>query len=202
MKATRTRPDLMALEATALQQGGYFDRKEAWSYGLSDRLLHYHVKTGRFERCFPGVYRVGRAPIAQHDDLLQAHVWSNYRGVISHVSALSLYHLSDVMPSRIHLTVPLDFGRSGAPFVLHRSTLPTSDVTEYDGIPVTTPARSVVDAASTGLDPEQVVKAVQQGLERALFSDDQVRAVAERPRYRNRRVTLPLIEEALRRAET
>lgn len=202
MLNVRSRPDLAALEARALQQGGYFDRQDARSYGLGDRLLHYHVQTGRFERCFPGVYRLGRAPIAQHDDLFLAHVWTNYRGVISHESALSLYQLGDAMPTRVHLTVPMDFGRTAAPFVLHRSTLPTGDVAEYDGVPVTTPARSIVDAASTGLDPEQVVKAVQQGLERALVHEDHLRAIAQRPRYRNRRVTLPLIEDALGRAKT
>jgi predicted transcriptional regulator of viral defense system len=186
----------------ALQQGGYFDRQDARTYGLGDRLLHYHVQSGRFERHFPGIFRLSRAPIAQHDDVLQAYVWTNYRGAISHESALDLYGLGDAMPSRVHLTVPLDFGRTTSRFVLHRSALTSDDFTEYDGVQVTTPARSVVDAASTGLDAEQIMKVVQQGLERALFDRDQLRAHAQRPRYRNRRTTLPLIEDALRRAKT
>ena len=76
------------------------------------------------------------------------------------------------------------------------------DFTEYDGVRVTTPARSIVDAAAAGTDPEQVVKAVQQGHERALFDQGRLLAVAQRPRYRNRRTTLPLIEDALHRAMT
>src|SRR4051794_37363232 len=202
MDETRAHPDLTALESMALQQGGYFDRQDAQAYGIGDRLLHYHVQTGRFERCFPGVFRLSRAPITQHDDLLQAQVWTNYRGAVSHESALSHFGLGDVMPSQIHLTVPLDFRRTTAPFVLHRSTLAPEDLIDYDGVRVTTPARSLVDAASVGMDPEQIVKVVRQGLERALFDEDQLRAIANRPRYRNRRTTLPLIEDALHRATT
>ena len=202
MKGKIPRPDLAALETLALQQGGYFDRQDAQTHGVGDRLLHYHVRTGRFERCFPGVYRLSRAPITQHDDLLQALVWTNYRGAISHESALALYGLGDVMPTRVHLTVPPDFRRTTSPYVLHRSTLAPDEVTDYDGIRVTTPARSIADAAAAGMDPEQVVKAVQQGLERALVDHGQLLTIAQRPRYRNRRTTLPLIEDALHRATT
>jgi hypothetical protein len=106
-----------------------------------------------------------------------------------------------VMPTRINLTVPLDFRRGTSSFVLHRSTLAPEDVTGYDGVRVTTPARTIVDAAAVGTDPEQVVKAVHQGWERALFDQNQLLTIARRPRYRNRRTTLPLIKEALRRAE-
>lgn len=103
------------------------------SYGCG--RLHHHVGTGRFERLFPGVYRMCNAPVAPHDDLLLAWVWSNYRATISHESALALYGLSDVMPSRVQLTVPPSFGRSSSPFAVHRSPLAEDDVTIYDGVP-------------------------------------------------------------------
>jgi predicted transcriptional regulator of viral defense system len=134
--------------------------------------------------------------------LLRALVWTNYRGAISHESALSLYGLADVMPTHVHLTVPPDFRRTTSPYVLHRSALAPDEVTEYDGVRVTTPARSIADAAAAGMDPEQVVKAVQQAHERALVDQEQLLTIAQRPRYRNRRTTLPLIENALHRATT
>jgi predicted transcriptional regulator of viral defense system len=148
------------------------------------------------------VYRLRRAPIAQHDDLLQALVWTIYRGAISHESALSLYGLGDVMPTRIHLTVPPNFRRTTSPYVLHRSPLAPDEVTEYDGVRVTTPARSIADAAAAGMDPEQVMKAVRQAHERALVDQGQLLTIVRRPRYRNRRTTLPLVEDAVRRAAT
>jgi hypothetical protein len=106
------------------------------------------------------------------------------------------------MPTRVHLTVPLDFRRTTSSFVLHRSTLAPEEITEYDGVRVTTPARSIADAAAAGMDPEQIVKAVRQALERALFERGQLLNIVRRPRYRNRRTTLPLIEDALHHATT
>ncbi|HXI15164.1 MAG TPA: type IV toxin-antitoxin system AbiEi family antitoxin domain-containing protein [Chloroflexota bacterium] len=190
-------PDLPGLEEHALMQGGYFDRTDAHTYGLSDRLLAYHSSTGRFERVFPGVYRLRRAPLAQNDQYLQAWVWSNYRGAISHESALALYDLSDVMPVQVHLTVPPDFRRRSAPFILHWAELPKSDVTIHEGMQVTTPARSIVDAAAAGLGPEQVHTAVRQAIARAITNADELRAAAARSRYRHRQVVQPLIERAV-----
>jgi hypothetical protein len=106
------------------------------------------------------------------------------------------------MPTHVHLTVPPDFRRTTSPYVLHRSTLAPDEVTEYDGVRVTTPARSIADAAAAGMNPEQVVKAVQQAHQRALVDQDRLLTIVQRPRYRNRRTTLPLIEDALHRATT
>src|SRR5258708_13309048 len=106
--ASTNGPDLPALEERALSQGGYFDRGDAHSYGLSDRVLTYHVGTGRFERVFPGVYRLRTAPLAPNDHFIQAWAWSNYRGPISHETALALFRLSPVTPTHMHLTVPFD----------------------------------------------------------------------------------------------
>lgn len=192
--------DLRGLEAFALEQGGYFDRRDARDHGLGDDDLGHHVRTGRFERVFPGVYRVAVAPYAAHDDLLRAWVWTNYRGAISHESALALFGLSDVVPSAVHLTVPFDFRRApptGTPFVVHRSQLAEEDTVPFERIRVTTPARSIVDAAAAGTGPEQIVLAVRQALERALIEPEGLRAAAARRRYRHRRVVVPLVEMAL-----
>ncbi len=200
MKLKRT--DLTGLEALALTQGGYFDRGDALAHGLTDRLLHYHVGTGRFERIYPGVYRLHNAPIVPHDDLFLAWVWSNYRGAISHDSALALYSLGDVMPLRVHITAPLSFRRETANYDVHLSDLPAEDMAMYEGVQVTTPARSIVDAASNGLDPEQVQRTVAQAVRRGLASPNQLLAIAGRPRYRHRRTVQPLIEGALQHAAT
>src|SRR5579864_5473081 len=161
-------PRLMAaprytdLEKLALGHGGYFDRADAQSHGVTDVALRRGRAKGRYERVYPGTYRMAIAPTSPHDELLLAWVWSNYRGVISHESALALYGLSDLLPSQVHLTVPLDFRRASGPFRTHRlrEPLPASDQTMYEGLPVTTAARSIVDAAAGGADPVQIEKAM------------------------------------------
>jgi predicted transcriptional regulator of viral defense system len=200
MARTTKGTDLLGLESLALQQGGYFDRGDAHTHGIGDDLLSHHTRRGRFERIFPGVYRLKTAPISHLDDLRLAWVWSNYRGAISHESALALYDLSDVMPSRVHLTVPASFRRESAPFELHRARLQDDEVTTREGLAVTTPARSIVDAAADGTGPEQIQLAAQQAIERALASPEQILRAARRPGYRHRRTVLPLIEAAVDRA--
>jgi predicted transcriptional regulator of viral defense system len=188
MQTQHQRPDLRGLEALALTQGGYFDRSDAQSHGIGDRLLHYYTRTGHFERLFPGIYRLTIAPLSPHDDLLQAWVWSNYRGAISHESALTLYGLSDVLPSRVQLTVPPGFRRQTGRFDVHHSDLPEEDTTLYEGVRVTT----------TG--PEQIQLAVVQAIARGLASPAQLRRAADRPHYRHRRTVRPLIAGALAHA--
>jgi predicted transcriptional regulator of viral defense system len=192
----KRRADLQGLEQVALEQGGYFDGADAAAHGFSDQLVRHHLRTGRFERIYPGVYRLAIAPPSPHDDLLLAWVWSNRRGVISHDSALALYGLSDLLPSHIHLTVPSEFGRTSAPYVVHRVLLPEADKTTYEGVPVTSAARAIVDAAADGADLEQIARAASQAVERGLATWSQIDMLARRPHYHGRRVALPAIEAA------
>jgi predicted transcriptional regulator of viral defense system len=200
MEAQHAHPDLYGLQAFALSQGGYFDRGDAQAHAMSDRLLHHYIRTGRFERVFPGVYRLRIAPLSPHDDLLQAWVWSNYRGAISHESALALFGLSDVLPSRVQITVPPTFRRHTDRFDVHHAVLAEEEIIPYEGLRVTTPARSIADAAAIGVGPEQIDLAITQAVARGLASPAHLRAAAGRPHYRHRRTVVPLIEEALAHA--
>jgi predicted transcriptional regulator of viral defense system len=198
MGENNARPDQRGLDVLALAQGGYFDRRDAADNGLSDRLIYYHVHTGRFERVFPGVYRLSVAPISPHDDLWRAWIWSNYRGAISHESALQLFGLSDAMPSRVQLTVPSSVRRKvSGQFDVYVSDLAEEDTVLYDGLRATSPARSIVDAARVGTGPEQIALAVRQAVARGLASPAQLQLAASRAHYRWRRTVLPLIERAV-----
>jgi predicted transcriptional regulator of viral defense system len=85
-------------------------------------------------------------------------LWSRNRqdqpqGVYSHQTALSLHELTDVMPSRIHMTVPGTFRRSAAipkSLILHMSNLPPFDIEQVDGVPVTKAFRTLMDVAESG----------------------------------------------------
>lgn len=92
------------------------------------------------------------APVPARPDLLW-WLWSRNRqdqpqGVYSRQTALSLQALTDVMPSRLHMTVPKTFRRSTAiPKVvaLHMADLPPSDIQQIDGVPVTKALRTMTD---------------------------------------------------------
>jgi predicted transcriptional regulator of viral defense system len=197
MHKSAKRTDLAGLEAFALGQGGYFDRRDAGDHGITDSLLSYHTRTGRFERLLPGVYRLRAAPISAYDEYLLAWVWTNYRGAISYESALALYGLGDVLPTRVHVTVPRPFHRTSAPFRVHLAPLPEDQVRMYQGVRVTTPARAIVDAAASGTDPTQIHKVVRDALTRGLADPETLRRAASRHPNQHLRNVRRLIEEAL-----
>lgn len=113
--------------------------------GFSNQLLRKHVLSGRITRARRGVYRLAHFPPGDHDELVELWLWSDEAGVFSHETALTLYGLSDALPSRVHMTVPRSWTRRSAVpsiLVLHHANVPESDRTWVGQVPVTTVART------------------------------------------------------------
>lgn len=155
----------------AVEQHGYVTTRDARELGIDPTQLRILAARGRLERVARGVYRVPVLPRTEHDELAEAVAWTLGRGVVSHESALVLHGLSDVNPSRIHLTVPRDNhprAAGGELYRLHRRVLASSDVTEKDDLPVTTVARTLRDCLAIGTDPEQLRHALDQAVDEGL----------------------------------
>jgi predicted transcriptional regulator of viral defense system len=161
-------PDHDALYQLAEGQAGYFTAAQAREAGFSRSLLSYHVSTGRFERVKPRVCRLVQFPASPHEDLYVAWLQAGPRSVISHDSALALYDLSDLLPDQIHVTVPRTASRRRPGLRLHTKWLEPEDVTQYEGLPVTTVLRTLVDVAAAGLADEHVRQAIREALRRGL----------------------------------
>ncbi len=166
---------LRALYAVATTQGGYFTAKQAGAAGYGIRHLDYHTKRGNFERVSHGLYRLPTIPLSEHDDLIRLSLWSRDRSgrpqaVASHDTALELHQLSDVLPTKIHLTVPRSFRKAlPAGTVLHKASLEARDIQEWTGFRVTSPQRTLLDvAAGQSISKEQLDRAVQEAVERGL----------------------------------
>ena len=106
--------DAEALFALATSQGGYFTTKQAKEAGYGYKHLDYHETAGNFERVHHGLYRLPTVPISDHDEFIRLSLWSRNQkdepqAVVSHESALVLHELSEVLPGKIHLTVPPRF---------------------------------------------------------------------------------------------
>jgi hypothetical protein len=111
--ASRTLYELAAL------QGGYFTARQAREAGYEDNVHPYHVRSRNWVREARGVYRLSQFPLPARPDLMVWQLWSRNRqdevqGVFSHATALSLHELSDVMPAKLHMTVPPGFRRMAA----------------------------------------------------------------------------------------
>jgi predicted transcriptional regulator of viral defense system len=85
-------------------------------------------------------------------------------------TALRLHGLSDLMPKKVHLSVPRGFRkRSPRGVVLHKQDLTEEDVEEWIGFRVTTPLKTIRDAArSQKTSPEHLESAVREAVARGL----------------------------------
>jgi predicted transcriptional regulator of viral defense system len=62
---------------------------------------------GLLERRRHGLYRVAAMPASSLDPYMEAALWPvGVQGVLSHSTALELHGLSDLMPAKVHITVP------------------------------------------------------------------------------------------------
>jgi predicted transcriptional regulator of viral defense system len=179
-----------------MEQGGYFTAKQAKEVGYDYPHLDYHVSAGNFERVDHGLYRLRSLPPGENDDLIRLALWSRNRqdepqAVVSHESALALHDLTELLPGESHLTVPPTFRKlppEGC--VLHKAILAPADIEERVGFRVTTPLRTLLDAAAGDISQEQLEKAVAEALGRGLVRKKQLAVAARTSRrfYRLQRL--------------
>ncbi len=177
------KPDVRGLETEAYQQNGYFTVRQAREHGISSQLLNHHARRGRFERVRRGLYRLRGFPSAEHDEMREKWMAvGTEKAVLSHESALALLDLSDNIPDAVHLLVPRRYrGLRRPPGVVIHTRPDDEKVSTVwrDGLPLTAPARTLVDVVD-GLQPEQASMAVQQALSRGLLTTRQLEQEAAR----------------------
>jgi very-short-patch-repair endonuclease len=80
--------------------------------------------------------------------------------VLSHRTAAALWGIRDTSRRDIEITTP-GRRRTRAGLVVHEATVPRDEQTWHDGIPVTTPARTLLDLAAL-LDEHQLARAAER----------------------------------------
>ncbi len=172
------RPDWNHLFETATGQAGYFTTRQASEAGYSPQLLVHHLHAGRVARVHRGIYRLVHFPADQHEEMVIPWLWSDRAGIISHQTALSLHELSDILPARVHLTLPSAWQRRRLrpppDVVLHYADVPPRDRAWFGAVPVTNPRRSLNDCARNGLSPDLLRQAAQQALHRGLVTRGEI----------------------------
>jgi len=176
----KSSPDPQELYRIAESQAGYFTARQARAAGFSFALLNYHLKQGRFLRVRRGVYRLAQFPEMPHADLFIAWLSAGEQAVLSHESALALYGLTDLLPAEIHLTVPRTASRRLPGVRFHTARLQAEEITRRQGLPVTTPARTIVDLIRSGMAEEWVRQAIHQALARGMLNETMLRKEAAR----------------------
>lgn len=162
------------LARLAAAQRGVFSRAQALSIGATDGMLQRRLATGRWERLFPGVYRLAGCAPSWRQSLIAACLAWGPGAVVSHRAAAALWRLAGFEPGPVELIVPRGRHRKLVGTVHRPLSLPRVDVTMLDAIPVTTPARTLLDLAAT--EPTDVVEeALDDALRRRLVTVPRLR---------------------------
>jgi predicted transcriptional regulator of viral defense system len=176
----RTRMD--ELYALAEEHDGLLTSKEARALGIQDSVLVRLAQRGRLERLSRGVYHIAHYPTDRLAQYREAVLWAqaNHHGperiALSHETALLIYGISDLNPSRVHLTVPKSVRlRRERPewITIHHTDLTQDEIGEHEGIPITTVSRTIMDVLSTTHRTEIARQAVTEALRNGLLSNTQ-----------------------------
>lgn len=160
---------------TASVQQGYFTARQALKAGFSYRMQTHYRQNGEWIEIRRGIFRLARFPNSPNEDYAMWSLWSadregNPQAVISHDSALSIHELSDIMPARIHVTVPPGF-RKKTPEggIIHKAKIPDNEKEQREGFFVTTPLRTIMDSADSSLSTDYLEQAIRQACDTGLI---------------------------------
>ena len=162
----------------AESQQGFFTSKQAINCGFSSKNHQYFVKKGKWINEGWGIYRLANYPVTERPDLMKWYLWSRNKNdipqaVFSHETALMLYDLSDVMPDKIHMTVPKKFRKfNKIPKILkiYKMDLSDSDIRIYLSIKVTTVIRTIIDIIEENvISKELIYQAIEEALSKGLI---------------------------------
>ncbi|HUV10116.1 MAG TPA: hypothetical protein VMX12_04000 [Acidimicrobiia bacterium] len=177
------------LRAVSEQQFGVFTRSHARSAGLSADQVRNRLADGRWVAVHQRVYRVAGAPLFWQGEILAACWAGGFRAAASHRSAAALWELPGGRRDLVEITCPRWRRGRHDELVVHETTaLEWLDLTHHEGIPVTTPERTLLDLGAV-CPPRAVDMAMDAALRKELVDAQAIRAVLGRVGRRGRNGT-------------
>ena len=145
-----------ALAAFAYRQDGVVSRAQLRELGLSDSRVTARVGRGGLVPVHRGVFAVGHPMLAVRGVWMAAALAGGPHAVLSHAAAGALRELRASHATTIDSTIPGAGGRRRRKDLrIHRARSLDGQTASHDRIPVTTPARTVLDLAAT-LNPRAI----------------------------------------------
>jgi|tagenome__1003787_1003787.scaffolds.fasta_scaffold20719792_2 hypothetical protein len=167
--------------ALARRQHNVVTNAQLRELGFSAKAIKHRVRRGRLHRIHQGVYAVGRRELTRHGHWMAAVLACGEGAVLSHASAAVLWGIRDKEGRQIEISVPAERAPSPKGIRVHRrAALTAKDPTKRHGIPVTTPACTLIDIAPR-LSDKQREAAVNEADILDLIDPEQLRrAIDER----------------------
>jgi hypothetical protein len=134
----------------AQRQAAHLSRAQAHALGFSDSSIKRRLRSGRWERVHPGVYRLAGAPETWLGVTWAALLAAGPSANITHETAVRLSGSPHVGPVPVTLTVPHGGHHRIEGAVVHQiDDLRPHHVRAIQGLPASEPARAVVEVAAT-----------------------------------------------------
>jgi very-short-patch-repair endonuclease len=149
--------------------------------GYGAQAIKRRVANGRLHPVWRGVFAVGRPQLSRHGVWLAAVLTCGHGAVLSDGSAGALLEILPRHVGPIDVSVSARVARRGRPGIAvhRRAWLAAEDCFEHRGIPVTRPARTLVDLA-TCLDQETLERAIGEADKRNLIDPGSLRRELDR----------------------
>lgn len=162
--------------ALAARQHGVVARRQLLELGLGDEAIEHRLSNGRLHVVMRGVYAVGWPEMTRERRWMAAILACGKGAALSHRSAGALWGIAREREGRIDVSVRrrCEHRRNGVR-ARSRPSLPDKDVVLRGHIPVTTPARTLVDLAIE-LRPMALDRAVNEADKLDLIDPDGLRA--------------------------
>jgi len=175
------------------EQWGVLSRADLGAGGWNDKAIAVRLPRGWVHRLHRGVYAVGHTSVSLEGRFLAAVKWAGAGAVLSHHSAAALWGILAWEDRDVEITLAGTGRRSGRGIRTHRTRLTAEDRTRRSGVPVTTPARTLVDLASY-VTPPALRRATRQAETLRLASVPQIVAAMTRAgRWRGRQVLADIV---------
>lgn len=134
----------------ATRQAGHLSRGQALSLGFSNSAIKRRLQRGAWGRVHPGVYRISGTPPTWHGEIWAALLAAGPLAAVTHETSVRISGSTHVAPRPIVLTVPHGAHPRVAGAVVHQiDDLRPHHVVAIDGLPVSEPARAVVECAAS-----------------------------------------------------
>jgi very-short-patch-repair endonuclease len=162
------------------QRQGVVGRRELLDAGISKHVIDGRARTGELHRKYRGVYIVGHLALAPRGEEAAALLACGDHSLISGRSAAYLWGLLDKRPDQIHVTLVGRRCRPKPGIRLHfLGRIDDQDIGEVDSLPVTSPARTLIDFAADAEDDE-LEAALSEARVQKLIKDKDIEKALDR----------------------
>jgi very-short-patch-repair endonuclease len=170
----------LQIEKIAKQQHGLIAWRQLERQRITRHQIRRRVRTGQWVRELPGVWRMSWAEPSWIQRVWCASLWAGTDACISHRTAAQLWDFDGVKLDKVEMTGATRQRHGRDWLVFHRTApIPKQMRRIRKGVPLTSPARTLVDLAAV-CDDDVVERAMEHAFRSRISSVNEVHHVLRR----------------------